>query len=477
MNYIKKSIVIYLLMLLIIGCSSEYIKVSSEKNIASAPDIILNYIDNQFAIVWYETRNKRTDIYFARYDSDGNKIGIDVLVTADKTQSSISKNPQVIFTGNEYGVTWQDDRNGCWEIYFCRLSKEGAKIGREERITNKGKSQKASVFPSIVHTGSDFGLIWQDYRNYKEESTCDIYFMRLNSAGQRLIEGGDVKLSSATPLNDNPTFLYDKSSREFAYCWQSASGTTKKINFARFENNGKVIDTQPLVIAESYQETFYPCLAHSGTDYAIAWHDTINQVHKVFFKRLTKKDSNELSLLSLVPGESGNYSAYGHKIKRLVKNEEPDKSEEITESQPENVPTPSPTPKPAPTPKRSVAKVYTASKTDKLEGQKELVISENAGGSTYTSLVWTGREYGLAWMDNLDGYVKIRFVKIPPTGTLPTQKDEVSIAPSNTAKLNDKEINKPSLAWSESKNLYFIAWCDNREGTNRVFLSKIESKN
>jgi hypothetical protein len=68
-------------------------------------------------VSWYDDRDGNAEIYFARIDSSGNKIGSDVRITND---SSDSVYPSLVWnwTSAEYGVSWTDNRDGNFNIYF-----------------------------------------------------------------------------------------------------------------------------------------------------------------------------------------------------------------------------------------------------------------------------------------------------------------------------------------------------------------------
>lgn len=92
----------------------------------------------------------------------------------NNTASSVY--PSLVWTGTEYGVTWEDTRDGNYEIYFARINSAGVKQGGDIRITNYAG---ASQSPVLVWTGAEYGLAWDDSR------TGDIYFAIFNSGGTK----------------------------------------------------------------------------------------------------------------------------------------------------------------------------------------------------------------------------------------------------------------------------------------------------
>ena len=58
--------------------------------------------------------------------NDGVQIGSSVSITESDGFSSYE--PYFVWAGSEYGVTWQDNRNGNMDIYFARLDENGNKL-------------------------------------------------------------------------------------------------------------------------------------------------------------------------------------------------------------------------------------------------------------------------------------------------------------------------------------------------------------
>ena len=155
--------------------TEDGVKVGDDMRVTSSPgwsfDPSLVWIGSGYGVAWSDDRDENREIYFARLGAAGVKVGADVRVTS----SSGSRNdPSLVWTGSEYGVAWQDNRDGNTEIYFARLSEDGVKLGDDVRVTS---SPGASFSPSLVWTGSEYGVAWSDDRDGNE----DIYFARIGS--------------------------------------------------------------------------------------------------------------------------------------------------------------------------------------------------------------------------------------------------------------------------------------------------------
>ncbi len=74
--------------------------------------------------------------------------------------AAAGSNTAVVWTGDRFGISWSDRRDGNYEIYFALLDPTGKKMAPgDERIT---VSQGFSLYPSIVWTGQAFTIVWQE---------------------------------------------------------------------------------------------------------------------------------------------------------------------------------------------------------------------------------------------------------------------------------------------------------------------------
>jgi len=84
-------------------------------------------------MAWQDSRDSNNEIYFARLNSYGSaKIGSDVRLTNDPGNSI---QPWIAWTGAEYGVFWQDERSGNYDLWFQRVGAGGGTLGVNKEVT------------------------------------------------------------------------------------------------------------------------------------------------------------------------------------------------------------------------------------------------------------------------------------------------------------------------------------------------------
>ena len=224
-----------------------------------------------YGLSWFDSRDGNNEIYFARLDASGAKIGSDVQVTND---SAYSRYPSLVWTGSEYAISWADNRDGNYEIYFARLDASGAKIGAEVRVTNEITT---SMHPSLVWTGSEYGVSWYDIR----DGNAEIYFARLDASGTKI--DSDVRLTNAAGSSSDPSLVWTGS--EYGVSWYDDRDGNAEIYFARLDVSGGKISSD-VRVTNSVGSSLYPSLAWTGTDYGVFWEDARDSNNEIYFARV-----------------------------------------------------------------------------------------------------------------------------------------------------------------------------------------------
>jgi len=340
---------------------------------------------SEFGISWgnYSTPAGNYDIYFTRVSGEGIKIGQNTKITTCGAQTQICPGGTPIslaWNGSEYGVSWQDGRN--WnegtaeDIYFTRIDQAGIKIGDDIRITNLPSQ---SWYPHLVWNGNEYGLSWS-------ELGSGIYFARLDNVGNKLT--GNIELTNQS--TDMP-FSFIWTGSNYALSW-----TPGEMYFMRSDSAGNIMGNETMLPSTGYRKN-RPSLAWTGTEYGLAWSDsrfwgsgTNSEIY------LSKLDSN------------GNLTGL------------------------------------------------------------ETRITNTDNPSDAPSLAWTGTDFGVCWEDSRDGYGynEIYFAQISAAG----EKIGEDLKLSNIVKTT-QTMRLPQLVWNG--DLFGACWADNREGNSKVYFVRI----
>jgi len=228
----------------------------------------------EYGIAYWDSRSGSSEVYFSRIGVNGKSLGEEVKVNTHKQWSGY---PSLAWTGSEYGIAWQDHRHGQAEIYFARLGPGGNTFG-ETRVTFTAKS---SEHPSLLWTGSNFALAWDDQRHYPD--TMELYFARLAADGQTIDE---TRLTYLSNYSRNPSLIWTGS--EYGVAWEdSRDQNDLEIFYKRFQA-GSASPGEDVRLTRALGTSRYPALVWTASELGLAWLDKRNSPSKpeLFFRRL-----------------------------------------------------------------------------------------------------------------------------------------------------------------------------------------------
>ena len=147
---------------------------------------VIVWAGTEFASVWDYWVEE--DVMFDTIQPDGSH-GTDVNVTSSSSGSSSGR---LAWTGTEHGLVWKDTKDGNSEVYFARLNADGAMLTSQIRLTNSDAD--ASGRPWIAWTGSDFPVVWAD--NVGDGTTKDLFATLVDVNGDRLTSDLTIAVDS-----------------------------------------------------------------------------------------------------------------------------------------------------------------------------------------------------------------------------------------------------------------------------------------
>ncbi|HTJ82198.1 MAG TPA: putative metal-binding motif-containing protein, partial [Polyangiaceae bacterium] len=252
----------------IVDDSANFVPIDAEQVVVSTPDFTnagaggLAWSGTSYAAIYSGSMGEGFDIYRAMLAPDGTKV-----VPQDRLTSanSDSAGGPVVWTGDRYGVLWQERPNNDYEIYFRELDAGGVTVETNPVRVSDGFAG-FSVNPDLAWSGTKFVAVWQDER----DGVFDIYGQLLGIDGD--LVGSDVLLSDGSDnlANESPTVA--ASSLGVGVVW--ARGGTAA-HFMRFRAFGP--DLMPMGpsidLNDGTTDAEYPIIVWNKDSYVVAWAD------------------------------------------------------------------------------------------------------------------------------------------------------------------------------------------------------------
>lgn len=183
-----------------------YYKRSTDAGLTWGPDIALtqsdfmnsecpsvSVLDSTVHIVWIDTKNGGTDVYYIKSTNAGTGWGPETRLTTDPSNSF---KPSTALSGGALHIAWFDNRDGNYEIYYKRTTDGGTTWGADTRLTN---NSGASELCFISVSGTAAHVVWRDDR----DGNSEIYYKRDPSANPNAVNIISTEIPKGFSLSQN----------------------------------------------------------------------------------------------------------------------------------------------------------------------------------------------------------------------------------------------------------------------------------
>ncbi len=236
-----------------------------------------------FAAVWYNG----TDIYLRRFDSSGNQI------TAETLVSTVPGQPATAQTSAQYQPEIAAHANGDLVIVWTdQGGNDGSSYGVYGRTYNAATSTFSSTFlinttttgnqyEPAVATLSDGGFVVVWRSDNQDGSSAGVYAQRYDSLGAKV--GTEFLVNQSTTGGQYQPSVTGLSTGGFVVTWHNdnydvgATGTTSDVYVREYNASGTAITGQVKLVSLSNSTESEPAIADLGSgNYVVAYSDNDN---------------------------------------------------------------------------------------------------------------------------------------------------------------------------------------------------------
>ncbi len=340
-------------------------------------------------VVWRDNRDGNTEIYYKRSTNEGVNWGTDIRLTNNAAESW---SPSVAVSGSVVHITWQDVRNGNYEIYYKRSTDAGVTWGADTRLTN---NSYYSVAPFVAVLGSAVHIAWMDNRDGNNHS---IYYKRSTDAG--LSWGADTRLTNTPFYAAIPHIAL--SGLDVHIVWvDRRDNNYEEIYYKRSPDGGINWTPDTRLTYSTFFGVSNPSVAVSGQIVHIVWSDPRDNRAEIYYKRSTNAGliwTADTSLTNMFFSREPSISVSGSVVHLAWYKES-----------------------------SSYGKIYYKKSINAgLNWGGDTLVPNSTGSSEYPSVAVSGPVVHIVWQDNRDGNNEI-YYKRNPTGNVGIQNISTEI--------------------------------------------------
>lgn len=230
--------------------------------------------------------------HFRRLDANGNPLGDSQRVARINAESY---GGPLLWTGERYLTAYSDARqDGNYEIYFNLLNAAGQRLNEDLRVTN---ADDFSLRPSLVWTGAESLLVWDDRRFEGRRDQSALFGQRISSDGRLL--GGNVRLTPADAAGESASVALSDSGVGIAFVALDDGGNDTRVKFltaSRGLERPSAISTIDFVNATN------PTVTAVGGKYVVTFHEANPNIGPSIFGVVIGPGGVELGPRSMTVG-------------------------------------------------------------------------------------------------------------------------------------------------------------------------------
>ncbi len=230
-------------------------------------------------VTWYDDRDGNYEIYYKRSTDAGLSWGADVRIT---NQSNISWDPSISASGMNVLIVWVDTRDGFFAAYYKQSTDNGATWGPHTRVTSTNSVQTT---PFSSYNGNIIHLVWVDERDGNQE----IYYKHSVNNGNNW--SSDDRITSQAEPSRHPRIASPNLLNTHIVWEDYRDGPDPEIYYKRSTDGG---DTWggAVRLTNNADDSEYPAITASGTNVFVAWDDDRDGNSEIYFKRSTNNGSS-----------------------------------------------------------------------------------------------------------------------------------------------------------------------------------------
>lgn len=179
--------------------------------------------------------------------------------------------PSVAYGGGVYLVVWHNWGPNGLDVF-------GARVGTDGTVLSPGvfpicTAEEYQDHASVSSNGSDFLAVWHDYRGGNDQNDGGTWGSRITAAGA-VLDAPAIVIAPYSVGQTPPTVAFDGT--DYIVAWQESINAKFRLLDAfarRVSFSGTLVDDEPIPLATSYGHQSSPTVGFGGDRYLAAWNE------------------------------------------------------------------------------------------------------------------------------------------------------------------------------------------------------------
>jgi hypothetical protein len=223
------------------------------------------YDGRNYLVAWQDGRSGTSTIFGARVTGAGEVLDPEGVALCNVVSGQ--REPAASASEGLFLVVWQDNREGIWHVFGCRVLPDGSVL--DPSGFPICRAQNSQWTPAATSDGTNFLVVWQDFRS---DPHSDIYGARVSPDGA-LLDTAGFAISTAAEGQGLPSAAFD--GVNFLVAWEDTrGGQYADIYGCRVTPQGIPLDPNGIVVCVAGYGQTAANIASDGSSSLVVWADS-----------------------------------------------------------------------------------------------------------------------------------------------------------------------------------------------------------
>ena len=242
--------------------------ISNNSGDSGLPQMVVS--GNNVYVTWENNGLGNFEVFVAKSTDNGDTFTFPVNVSNDDAPSGA---PQITASGKNVYVSWMDKTSGNYDVFVAKSSNAGSTFGTP---INVSKTTKDSGYQQMTSSGNNIYVVWTETISDKN---YDVFFAKSTDGGSNF----DTPVNISNNVGPSGWAVVTATNNVYV-AWEDSTAGNYDMFIAKSTDGGSTFGA-PVNISNTTEESAFVQMIATNDGVYLAWHDGTPNQHEVLFAK------------------------------------------------------------------------------------------------------------------------------------------------------------------------------------------------